>query len=113
MSASVIGALIAAAVLVFVGWPLFAPPQQAQRRSRGDRPAGDPALSALREVEFDFATGKLSPADHAALQAVYTARALAELRARGARCAQCGADRPAPDALFCSACGAPLAGDTG
>jgi hypothetical protein len=43
---------------------------------------GATAVDALREIEFDRATGKLSDADYAALKATYTRRALAELRAR-------------------------------
>jgi hypothetical protein len=40
------------------------------------------AIDALREIEFDRATGKLSDADYSALKQTYTQQALAELRAR-------------------------------
>jgi hypothetical protein len=39
------------------------------------------ALAALREIEFDRATGKLSDEDYEALKSKYTAEALAVLRA--------------------------------
>jgi hypothetical protein len=45
-----------------------------------DTPKGV-ALAALREIEFDRATGKLSDEDYAALKQKYTAEALAVLRA--------------------------------
>lgn len=43
--------------------------------------ASDGAVAALREIEFDRATGKLSDTDYAELKARYTKAALAELRA--------------------------------
>ncbi len=39
------------------------------------------AMQALREIEFDKATGKLSDKDYDALRTMYTRAALAELRA--------------------------------
>ena len=87
------------------------------------------AIVALREIEFDRATGKLSDADYAELKTRYTQRALEVMRASGiaaasdvndpieavvlayrARlrsCARCG-PRPEPDAIYCSNCGAYL-----
>jgi len=83
--ALLLGSVLAVAALAFVMWPLLkgglssAPivlaPEQAPEAS---------ALEALREIEFDQATGKLSPEDYATLKATYTPRALAELRAREA-----------------------------
>jgi len=95
------------------------------------------ALAALREIEFDRATGKLSDEDYAALKAKYSEEALALLRAeenaqaadagpdrveamvearlralRGAgpsACPRCG-PRPEADAIFCSNCGDRLGG---
>lgn len=40
------------------------------------------AVEALREIEFDRATGKLSDSDYASLRATYTREALVEMRAR-------------------------------
>ena len=99
------------------------------------------AVAALREIEFDKATGKLSDKDYDALRLTYTRDALAELRAadnlmaasahaggpvtddmveaaiRRAKnakhdCTVCG-PRPEPDAVFCSSCGRYLAGNCG
>ncbi|HRQ77372.1 MAG TPA: hypothetical protein PLY94_02150 [Gemmatimonadaceae bacterium] len=85
MIALLLGAVLAVSALAFVMWPLLkgglrsAPielaPEQAPEAS---------ALEALREIEFDQATGKLSPEDYATLKATYTPLALAELRAREA-----------------------------
>jgi rRNA maturation endonuclease Nob1 len=93
------------------------------------------ALAALKEIEFDRATGKLSDADYEQLKARYTANALAVLRAESTgddvermigartralraaadvtsaeapRCPGCG-PRPEPDAVFCSSCGSRVA----
>ena len=98
------------------------------------------AVAALREIEFDKATGKLSDKDYESLRDSYTRDALAELRAadnaavaasehvngpvtddmveaaiRRARlmlhdCRVCG-PRPESDAVFCSSCGRYLAGN--
>lgn len=96
------------------------------------------AVQALREIEFDRATGKLSDTDYAQLKAQYTTAALAELRAQTAvptaesaaaagvsgeeveaviqayrdrrrECVTCG-PRSEPDAVYCSTCGRYLAG---
>lgn len=48
------------------------------------RTEGVTAVEALREIEFDRATGKLADDDYAALKATYTREALAELRAKDA-----------------------------
>ena len=93
------------------------------------------AVEALREIEFDRATGKLSDADYASLRTTYTREALLELRAKDAvaahvapggaptvadddpvevalrafraRSAHCAVHgaRPEADARFCSDCG--------
>ena len=89
------------------------------------------ALAALREIEFDRETGKLSDTDYTYLKARYTAEAVVAIRdddaatanaashtdvesliAARARtltggapaCPVCG-PRPEPDAIFCSHCG--------
>jgi hypothetical protein len=101
-------------VLSFVLYPLFrtsslgAAPARFLSRDPEDA-ARNPALEALREIEFDRETGKLSDADYNALRAEYTQRAVAVMRAGDAiACMTCG-PRPESDALFCSSCGARLA----
>jgi len=66
------------------------------------------AIDALREIEFDRETGKLSDVDYDSLKASYTQRALAAMRAGGTViCKNCG-PRPESDARFCSRCGRPV-----
>ena len=91
------------------------------------------ALLALREIEFDRATGKLSDDDYASLKAKYAALALEAMGSEEAQgssaepegsadraealireaadhtavCPVCG-PRPEDDAAFCSQCGRPL-----
>ncbi len=84
------------------------------------------ALLALKEIEFDRATGKLSDEDYAGLKAKYSAEAVEEIkkeevaaaeavdaaehavqlakRAALVVCPACG-PRPEPAAVFCSECG--------
>lgn len=83
MTALLIGAGLAVAALVYVLFPLFDAVVATQARV-GTRPAPPPenAIDALREIEFDRATGKLSDDDYASLKAQYTRTALVELRAR-------------------------------
>lgn len=131
----VVGVLFAAATVWFVLQPILRPGLEAPlvagetMRDEGDDPDDDlssraVALRALREIEFDRATGKLSDADYDGLRAKYTAEALAALRAgdeeRGMGPAPASTrspspvprlacpthgPRPEPDAVFCSDCG--------
>ena len=55
------------------------------RRSGREEEQLDGAVAALREIEFDRETGKLSDSDYAELKTRYTREALAELRAADAR----------------------------
>ena len=135
MLALVIGTLLAVVALAFVLYPLLfdARPAVAGAPARAFAPTSprdEDAVVALREIEFDRATGKLSDADYAELKTRYTARALAAMRAGGGAgetataddaveravlafrsrirsCARCG-PRPEPDAIYCSNCGAYL-----
>ncbi len=87
----------------------------------------DRALAALKEIEFDHATAKLSDADYERLRTSYTAEALEALRATdGAAAAPAGAAAESvEDAVerliasaraqakgkkFCIECGSPLEG---
>ena len=88
------------------------------------------ALLALKEIEFDRATGKLSDEDYGALKKRYADVALAAIKAEdavgeyagddpaeaairrarsstGKACPSCG-PRPEADSAFCSSCGKPL-----
>jgi hypothetical protein len=105
-------------VTYFVLLPILRPPADpagsaALGGDEGEDPDDDMspqtvALRALKEIEFDRATGKLSDSDYEQLKAKYTAEALAAMRgeapANPALCPEHGA-RPETGALFCSECG--------
>jgi hypothetical protein len=104
-----------------------------------DTPKGV-ALAALKEIEFDRETGKLSDEDYAFLKTKYTGAALEALRAESPEATASGdvealiaarvralrfaatsappgspscsvcGPRPEPDAVFCSTCGLRLQG---
>jgi double zinc ribbon protein len=133
------GILLVAGALYVVLKPVFRPQfGELAKRETGvvedgedpedDLSPGAVALRALKEIEFDRATGKLSDADYDALKAEYTIAALAALRTeQGSREQGAGSrsrteatapgpllpaplcpthgPRPEPDALFCSECG--------
>ena len=125
MILEIVGALAIAALVL---WLVFATPgridpllvmpepEAAEETRRGV------ALLALREIEFDRETGKLSDADYLMLKQRYSAEAVQALkaeesiqvtapdpssapaRAASVACSHCG-PRPELDAVFCSACG--------
>ena len=131
MTALIVGTLLALGALAYVLWPLIL----AEGRSSAQVPLASltsaapddhgEAVAALREIEFDHATGKLSESDYTALKTQYTAEAVAAMRARESVtddaveaeirrvraqtrvCAACG-PRPEPVARYCSRCGAAL-----
>ena len=152
MIALVVGTLIAVGALAYVLAPLFLEEgarESADRPVRGAASTGGPveegedAIEALREIEFDRATGKLSDEDYAELKADYTRRAVTAMRVRDAGEAAAPTDggpaasihdevearirrhrvaapscaqcgpRPEPDAIYCSTCGRYLAGACG
>jgi hypothetical protein len=127
----ILGILLAAGATYFVLLPILRPPAESASGDaagdEGEDPADDMspqtvALRALKEIEFDRATGKLSDTDYEQLKAKYTEVALAAMRAPsavsrapeqpagvqrtalGARCPEHG-PRPERDAEFCSECG--------
>jgi hypothetical protein len=131
MTALVVGTVLALGALAFVLYPLFfGTPREiaAPARPRVADGEGDFAIAALRELEFDRATGKLSDTDYSELKARYTNTALAAMRRadqaevvegptdaeleahvslvrqRLAGCPDCG-PRPESDAAYCSNCG--------
>ena len=133
----ILGILLAAGAVYFVLLPILRPPVETAADpnvDEGDDPDDDlspqaVALRALKEIEFDRATGKLSDTDYEQLKAKYTAEALDAMRGEGARDAVRAAresppdtltrapltahrapcpdhgPRPEKDAQFCSACG--------
>jgi rRNA maturation endonuclease Nob1 len=136
MIALMIGTLLAIGALTFVLYPVFfgvarrpfVPPPARRENER------ESAVVALREIEFDRETGKLSDADYTQLKARYTQQAIAAMRREDAAasstavnaadavsdadveaavrayreqhamCPTCG-PRPEIDAIFCSTCG--------
>jgi Double zinc ribbon len=113
------------------------PPDLVEEPVDQEETAKGVALLALKEIEFDRETGKLSDADYRYLKEKYTAEAVIALRAEeGAKapedvealiahrvtalrfaaaaappgaqaCPSCG-PRPEGDAVYCSTCGAAL-----
>lgn len=114
MTPLIVGTLLALAALSFVLYPLLA--RNAAGVDENEAPdaiARDPgraeAIDALREIEFDRATGKLSDSDYDSLKSTYTQRAVDAMRAGdSAVCPRCG-PRPEKVAVFCSKCGQRLA----
>jgi hypothetical protein len=119
-----VGTVLALAAVAFVLYPLLTSSGPNVRAAEPpEEVPGSTAVEALREIEFDRQTGKLSDGDYAALKASYTERALAELRtekdapvpsskdapAQRVPCPQHG-PRPESDAAYCSECGRYLAG---
>lgn len=130
------GTLLAVGALGFVLYPLFFETRERRPSPRRAPPAEDSAIRALREIEFDRATGKLSDADYAELRRTYGAKAVQELRAGASEAptespaapvAPVAVDdvevlvrayrdarpecrtcglRPEADAIYCSTCGA-------
>ena len=141
----IIGIAIALIALAIVLAPVFSDEAPAELRAAhrktpkleiDDEPVPGSAIEALREIEFDRATGKLSEDDYDGMKARYTVQALVELREQDRTQSRGGvvtapADlaerlvkkyrpgstichthglRPEPDALFCSECGTFLPG---
>jgi len=139
----IVGILLATGATYFVLRPILRSESDVDipLGDEGDDPNDDMsaqavALRALKEIEFDRATGKLSDADYDELHAKYTQEALTALRGdagSGMRDAGsvaprapthpasripdlvCPADGPRPerDAVFCSTCGRRLGTATG
>ncbi len=114
-----------------VAWTLLAPLGGMIPRRRGSVAAGmaatDPRRAereaiyvALRDLEHDYETGKVSKTDYAAMRAELRQRVASLIRAGTAKpdpevatrptgCSQCGAEPRSGD-RFCSQCGQPLPG---
>jgi ribosomal protein L40E len=108
LNALVIGTLLAIAALSFVLYPLLIGAYPGPVEKSREHSTENQAVDALREIEFDRETGKLSDVDYNSLKATYTRDAITAMReSAGAVCSNCGA-RPEPDAKFCSRCGSQL-----
>jgi len=135
----VAGVVLAAGAVLFVLRPILQPAWAASLEAAASDDGEDyeedvsptaVALRALKEIEFDRATGKLSDADYESLKAQYTAEAVAVMReetGKGEGGTGKGTPHPAttippspfpvpracpehgprsePGAEFCSACG--------
>ena len=109
MTALLVGTALAVASLFYVLYPLFRADIGVAPRPLGAATRRQsPAVDALRELEFDRQTGKISDADYEPLKARYTEQALAVMRAGDSPvCERCG-PRPEREAAFCSKCGTAL-----
>ena len=136
----IVGIVLATGAMFFVLRPIVAPRAESDAGDTADEgldPDDDMspravALRALKEIEFDRATGKLSDTDYEALKRKYTSEAVTAMRDEGRgtgevpitsatprppslvsrpSCAVHG-PRPEKDARFCSECGRRL-GDAG
>lgn len=109
---------------LFVGEPRRIPVSPGTTRRDALLRRKENVYAAIKDLEFEFRTGKLSPADHAELRERYRAEALeilqeleeveGELRtSRQAkprpRCSACGHRNPS-NSNFCEACGSPIEG---
>ncbi|MDQ6886600.1 MAG: zinc ribbon domain-containing protein [Gemmatimonadota bacterium] len=146
MIAPLLSAALFLLALAFVLLPLFGdapPPAVGATTTDAEESSQDQAIGALREIEFDRATGKLSDEDYAALKERYTTEAVAHMRSEASpvltespetQAVGAPADevegmilhyrsreyscrhcgpRPEIDAVFCSTCGRYLAGRCG
>lgn len=126
MALEIVGALaIAALVLWLVFEPVLGLPRAGSEILEPDAPEETrrgTALLALKEIEFDRETGKLSDRDYTMLKARYSAEALSAIAEEDSvspaappapppdpvaavpSCTACG-PRPESDAVFCSGCG--------
>ncbi len=84
MLALLVGSGLAVLGLLYVLVPLLRGAEYTSAAIMAPPSEEASAIEALREIEFDQATGKLSPDDYASLRATYAPLALAELAARDA-----------------------------
>jgi len=130
-----VASLIFLAVVAYVTYPLLRPPQRGREEEgeEGLLSRKEALLSAIKELQFDYELGNLSPEEHRELEEKYKTRALSVLQEldrpspsregkvereiaalrRAAKerrfCSRCG-DKADPGDSFCSRCGASLKG---
>jgi hypothetical protein len=136
LAAGLVGLLALFLVLRPLIWPPLPADTVFEPVDQEETPRGV-ALLALKEIEFDRETGKLSDEDYRSLTEKYTAQAIEALRAEqgseapddvealiahrvralrsaatsappGTPCCPVCGPRPEPDATYCSTCGAGL-----
>lgn len=143
MTFTVGAVLLVMAVVLFILQPVLTGRQASLRREEDEMTEAEATrrvkLLALRDVEYDYATGKLDDADYGRLRRELSAEALAALEeverehgrstaetdeleaevarvrrglAAGTTCSGCGRVNP-PGSRFCAACGARLVAGTG
>jgi hypothetical protein len=77
ISSLLVGLALFAAALVYVGRPFFEKPRKAAKTvdEAGQAQARESVLSALRDLDFDYKTGKISEEDYQPLRAQLLAEA--------------------------------------
>jgi hypothetical protein len=109
-------AIIGLALLWLVLQPILAPGTTRTGELDFPDPEETPrgqALLALKEIEFDRATGKLSDSDYSALHTHYTVVAVAALEPRQTTHCLIHGDCDLTEAAFCPICGAGLVTNDG
>jgi len=78
----VLSVLLMGAVLSYVAYPLVRPPRREQEEEEGSELLSrrDATLGAIKELQFDYELGNLSPQEHRGLEEKYRARAMTILR---------------------------------
>lgn len=125
---TIVEVLLVLAVLTAIGYPLYVKPAAEGEVDEGDErhkllSAKEAAFVALKDLEFDYKTGKIDEADYAGLKARYESEAVTVMKRLDAAvevpparkqtgektrfCSACGAKADVDD-HFCAACGHPL-----
>ncbi|MFQ5747555.1 MAG: hypothetical protein ACE5HF_10110 [Gemmatimonadota bacterium] len=113
----VFGGILAILLIAVVVAPLLErPATEPPLEDLGPSARRDAALRALRELEFEYQTGKLTREDYLAARRTY-GRAALEARDRieeagsgaGPACPACG-EPVTEGAKYCTGCGGPLSG---
>lgn len=132
MIALLVGIVVALVAVALVLDPIVRPPRAGRPDALSFEADEDPlghrkdlALAALKEIEFDRATGKLDDADYERMKARYTAEALEAIRDVDAAAAPIPREPALADPIealvaakrkaskgrkFCTECGAELEG---
>lgn len=101
----VFGAILAVLITVIIWSALRAGAEVGADLDPEER--RDAAIEALRELEFEYRTGKLSDEEYAEIRRRIEVEAVHARDGTAADlCAVCGTDRE-PGAAFCAGCGAP------